>query len=221
MDVEQHDPQRLASSRAGGKAPSARAPSTAAAGARSAEPTPHPIALLAEAGIAVAADGTNLLADGFAFRRVVDRASRRPGAKDELLEQLAAAWANPAAFRAMLQPTHAASSAAAGGGGALGDGVKDSVIRLLLQCGSVQTELAQALLESLADHQDELEGHAPPHAGMPLAKQVLSQFRWLEHIEDGSALLGTLGQMIQVAEPALRREHAQRLRVAHDASDGA
>lgn len=165
------------------------------------EAQPHPIPLLAEAGISVAADGTFLLADGFAFRRVVERAARKTGATDELIDALAETWVDAGAFRAMLQPARSVAA-----GAAIGDTVKDSLIRLLLQCRPVQTRLAQQLLESLNEHQDELESAAPLHQGMPLIKLVLSQFRWLEHIEDGSVLLQTIGDMIQVAEHALRRE---------------
>jgi hypothetical protein len=101
-----------------------------------------------------------------------------------------------------LQPTRAATT-----GGSLGDAVKDSVVRLLLQCSSVQTALAQQLLQSLQEHQDELDGGAAPaHAGMPLAKLVLSQFRWLETVVDGAALLETLEEILEVAEPPLKRE---------------
>ena len=53
------------------------------------------------------------------------------------------------------------------------------------QCAHVQTPLARHLLQILPEYQEELEG-AAPHAGMPMAKLVLSQFRWLEHVADGS-----------------------------------
>jgi len=171
----------------------ASAPATTAAAAL------HPI--LASAGLTAAADGF-ALGDTFSFKMTIERAMRRPGAQDELLESLRETWADPSALRLALQPTRAATT-----GGSLGDAVKDSVVRLLLQCSSVQTALAQQLLQSLQEHQDELDGGAAPaHAGMPLAKLVLSQFRWLETVVDGAALLETLEEILEVAEPPLKRE---------------
>ena len=159
-----------------------------------------PTPVLGQAGVSALADGTFLIADGFTFRNSIERAMRRPGAKDALLSALRDAWSEPDALRAALQPTRSAASATSAAG--------DAIVRLLLQCSSVQTELAQQLLEGLADHQEELERAC---TGMPLAKLVLSQFRWLEHVVDGSALLATIGEMLQVAEPPLRRELVQVL----------
>ena len=144
-----------------------------------------PHALLASAGLSRAADGSYLIADAFVFRQHIERACRDDNAKSELLAALAEAWAEPDALRTALQPTRAAASVSTATS-LFGDGgVKDSVVRLLLQCTSVQTSLAQQLLEVLPEHQEELEG-AASHAGMPLPKLVLSQFRWLEHVADGN-----------------------------------
>ena len=163
------------------------------------EPPALPHAVLGEAGISRDPCGGYVLAPGgaFAFKARVNRAMQRgPGAKEELLDALFEAWAGPESLRCALRPTRAQD----------GDTVKDSLVRLLLQCEGVQTELAQRLLEALPDHQDELEGRAMPHAGMPLPKLVLSQFRWLDYVADGAALLETIAAMLQVVEAPLRRE---------------
>ena len=160
----------------------------------------HPV--LAKAGLAAAADGTLLLAESFGFKLAIDRACRQTAVREELLAVLADEWSNPVALRAALQPTHAATASALGGG----DSVKDSLVRLLLQCVSIQTDLARLLIQELANHQDELDGSAPPHVGMPLVKLVLSQFRWLEQVVDGSALLETIGELLEMADAPLRRE---------------
>ena len=84
-------------------------------------------------------------------------------------------------------------------------------MRLLLQCTNVQTLLACHLLQALVqDHQEELEDGGS-HAGMPLAKLVLSQFRWLEHVADGAgALLLLLSKVFirytTALRPALRAQ---------------
>ena len=41
---------------------------------------------------------------------------------------------------------------------------------------------------------------------MPLPKLLLSQFRWLERVVDGEALLDAVGEMLQVVDPPLKRE---------------
>ena len=58
------------------------------------------------------------------------------------------------------------------------------------------------LLEALQGHQDELD--SPGCAGMPLAKLVLSQFRWLEHVADGSGALARVRRTRAYHRPALQ-----------------
>ena len=38
-------------------------------------------------------------------------------------------------------------------------------------------------------------------SGAPLPKLLLSQFRWLERVVDGEALLDAVGEMLQVVDP--------------------
>lgn len=142
---------------------------------------------LGEAGLTCSADGTFLVADTFRFRQLLNNAMRRDAAAaEELAEALGEYWSNPTALRAALQPTRSptptpSSSTASG---LFSDiGLKDSLVRLLLQCETLQTHLAKALLEQLPNLQGELE--AATGAGMPLPKLLLSQFRWLEHVADG------------------------------------
>jgi hypothetical protein len=165
-------------------------------------PVPH--AILEAAGLSISAEGSFLVSDGWLFRQNVKTAVHQPGALDDLLAALTEAWSDPRALRAALLPTRAppgGSSASGALGGALG-GVADSVIRLLLQCETLQTPLAQQLLEALPEHQDELET-AAPHSGMPLPKLVLSQFRWLEHVVDGG------GEPVPVRIPFPRSHYAR------------
>ena len=75
-------------------------------------------------------------------------------------------------------------------------------MRLLLQCDSFQTAFAQQLLQTLTEHQDELESAGAAHSGMPLPKLVLSQFRWLEHVADGSGARAAAQREAQPARPA-------------------
>ena len=182
------------------------------AGAAEAPPPvapPVPSALLATHGLSRTVDGAYELADAFLFRQRVDHACQ--GSSDvaeKLVADLADAWSDPESLRAALQPTRAPQASRSGGGASssfYGDsGIKDSVVRLLLQCAYVQTPLARHLLQVLPEYQEELEG-AASHAGMPIAKLVLSQFRWLEHVADGS------GERSRTRKPGMRaRAHGGR-----------
>ena len=168
-------------------------------------------------GLSRAPDGSYLVADTFVFRQQVRAAVRRPGAKDELLGAVQEAWSDPAELRAALQPTRSRLSAVGGSATAacsFDGGFKDSFARLLLQCDDLQTGLASMLLERLAELQDELEDATAATGGggglstsqMPLPKLILSQFRWLEHVADGAALLAKLGEMLEVCDAPLKRE---------------
>ena len=168
-------------------------PGDALAAPAPAEAPSVPHRLLEAAGLCRSADGGYLLADAFMFRQKMERACRDPATKEEFLSALAEHFSSdPKELRAALQPTRGHSSstgtgASTGSSSCFGDAaIKDSVVRLLLQCASVQTPLATALLESVADHQEELEGGAATHTGMALPKLILSQFRWLEHVADGN-----------------------------------
>ena len=168
------------------------------------EPMPHE--LLEKAGLK-RLGGEFFLADAFRFRHIINSAVRREeAAAQELVDALSEAWSEPDELRAALQPTRTPAAAApALDSNIFGDmAVRDSLVRLLLQCESVQTELANNLLQMLPALQDELEGSS---SGMPLPKLLLSQFRWLEHVVDGGeAVLETIGEMLQVVDPPLRRE---------------
>ena len=113
---------------------------SAKAAAPAPPPSAPPPALLTEAGLQRGADGSFLLADSFLFKQHVSRALRRGAdnsTKDDLVAALAELWSEPAELRAALQPTRIAAA----DGAADGD-VKDSLVRLLLQCDTLQTDLA-------------------------------------------------------------------------------
>ena len=161
-----------------------------------------PHGLLEEAGVTSTPHGL-ALADSFAFRQHVNKALEGDGAADELVGALADAWADPDALRASLVPMHAPAGGRAAGFGA--EAVKDSLVRLLLHVDPLQAGVAKALLEMLPALQAELEPESA-HGGMPLPKLLLSQFRWLERVVDGEALLDAVGEMLQVVDPPLKRE---------------
>ena len=154
--------------------------------------SPVPSESLDRAGLSRSSDGSYLLSDAFLFRQKVDSECRDSSKAEELVAALGDAWSDPESLRAALQPTRAPPATGSGttSSSLFGDsGIKDSVVRLLLQCTNVQTLLACHLLQALVqDHQEELEDGGS-HAGMPLAKLVLSQFRWLEHVADGAGEL--------------------------------
>ena len=169
---------------------------------------PVPSNILERAGLSRSSDGSYLLSDAFLFRQKVDRECSDPTKTEELVTALSDAWSDPDSLRAALQPTRTSHAAAAAGSGVTSSsifgesGIKDSVARLLLQCTNVQTALAEHLLEALQGHQDELD--SPGCAGMPLAKLVLSQFRWLEHVADGSGALARVRLTRAYHRPALQ-----------------
>ena len=139
------------------------------------------------------------LADSFAFRQHVNKALEGDGAADELVGALADAWADPDALRSAASRCTARRGRAAGFGA---EAVKDSL--KLLHVDPLQAGVAKALLEMLPALQAELDPGA--HGGMPLPKLLLSQFRWLERVVDGEALLDAVGEMLQVVDPPLKRE---------------
>ena len=67
---------------------------------------------------------------------------------------------SPARLLGRFSPEPGATGATAGASSSFyGDsGIKDSVVRLLLQCAYVQTPLARHLLQVLPEYQEELEG---------------------------------------------------------------
>ena len=149
--------------------------------------------LLAEAGVARAPDGAFVISDSLGFRSSLERATRQNAAKIELLNALNESWADPRELRLALQPTRATDKEAFAS-----DGVKDSLVRLLLQCQTIQSDVATSLLELLAEYQTEIDHHASSHAHMPLPKLILIQFRWLEVVVNGAQILETIRQMLQV-----------------------
>ena len=210
-----------ASSKKGAENAAPQQPAKAAATTKSApkdpapppnEPPPLPHAALGEAGLSRSSDGGYLLADSFCFKQSINRAMKSDASRDEFLGALAEAWSEDSQELRAAAATRAASSAASNGAGGASifhdGGVKDSLVRLLLQCDSLQTDFARQLLQSLGQHQDELaEGSGASatahshHQGMPLAKMILSQFRWLEHVVDGAGARSTQ------APTAARRAH--------------
>ena len=121
-------------------------------GAKPAAPCPQ---LLADAGISRAADGSFVIADSLGFRSSVERSTRQADAKNELLAALSDSWSEAHELRLALQPTRAADADAGAG-----DGVKDSLVRLLLHCQTIQSDVETILLETLPEHQAELDGPA-------------------------------------------------------------
>ena len=83
---------------------------------------------LADAGISRdAATGGYLIANSLEFRASIERVARQAGTKTELLAALNESWSSdPKELRLALQPTRCA--------GTEGEGVKDSLVRLLLHC---------------------------------------------------------------------------------------
>eukprot|EP00965_Chrysotila_dentata_P032057 1069144-Pleurochrysis_carterae.AAC.1 len=92
---------------------------------------------------------------------------------------------------AALQPL---SSSERGSIGGLcgGPSVGDSLLRTLLHVDALQSEVGAALLQLLPEHQ-----HTSAAGGMPMSKAILSQFRWLERVVDGAALVGAVFEMMQ------------------------
>ena len=149
---------------------------------------------LKEAGVALGSDGSyQLTTDSFKFREHLKRTMKRDDARDELIQSLADSWEDASSLRQALSPMGAAAAA--------GDGVKDSLVRMLLQVDPLQTELANTLFEKLGELQADMETDGN---SMPLPRLIISQFRWLEHVVDGEALINTVSQTLQVSHPPLR-----------------
>jgi len=74
-------------------------------------------------------------------------------------------------------------------------------VRLLLHVDSLQPDIASSLMQLLPEYQGEEASDA-----MTTTRLILSQFRWLEHIVDGAALVGAASEMMQVADAPLKRE---------------
>ena len=165
---------------------------------QAAKPGPSAPNALQAAGVERADDGSYVLSDSLGFRSCIEKAMRPAGAKEALLSALGECWASADELRLALQPTRVAGPVAPASEGAWSQGAKDSVVRLLLHCDSLQKELAALLFTLLPEHQDEMEGAGAVRARMPLPKLILSQFRWLERIVDGGALLESLEEVLQV-----------------------
>ena len=155
------------------------------------------LALLASVGAGRKADGWVLAADSFRFRQQLDQQMRDPARYDELLAALGDEFAVSDKLRLALAPMRATD-------GHDDAAVKDSLVRHLLHVDALQTQVARLLLEKLPELQDESER---PQAGvMTLTKLLLSQFKWLEHVVDGHALVETVREMLEVVEPPLKRD---------------
>ena len=148
---------------------------------------------LAGAGLTRTSEGYQL-ADTFLFRQQLDRAMRRQDAKDDLIQSLSNSFEEEGGLRQMLVPMRSPSA-----GGSGNEGVKDSVVRMLLHVDSLQTDVAKLLFEQLPQVQDVME----TDGSMPLTRLILSQFRWLEHVVDGDALIEAFNEALEVsAAPA-------------------
>jgi len=148
---------------------------------------------LVGAGGATRAEETGgwALADAFRFRQAMAQEARRAGFKEELMAALADEWSDAARLGALLRPTVGTDSSA-----------HDSLVRLLLHVDALQSDVAAGLMQLLPDYQeDEVSSGA-----MSTTRLILSQFRWLEHIVDGAALVDAASEMMQVADAPLKRE---------------
>ena len=153
---------------------------------------------LKEAGVAFSADGSyQLTTDSFKFREHLKRTMKRNDARDELIQGLADSWEDVSSLRQALSPMRMPAGAAT----AAGDGVKDSLVRMLLQVDPLQTELANMLFEKLGELQADMDTDGN---SMPLPRLIISQFRWLEHVVDGEALINAVSQTLQVSRPLAR-----------------
>ena len=151
---------------------------------------------LADAGIARSADGGYLLnTDSFKFRQHMERTMRRIDARDDLIQNLAEEWEDPASLRQALSPMRTPGAGAA----SAGDGVKDSLVRMLLHVDPLQTDLATKLLEKLPELEDEMDTDGN---SMPLPRLIVSQFRWLEYVVDGEKMVDSVRETMEVHDPA-------------------
>ena len=162
---------------------------------------------LAEAGLTRNSDGYQL-ADTFLFRQHLDRAMRRQDTKDDLIQSLSNTFEEEGGLRQMLVPMRSKSVAGSGN-----EGVKDSVVRMLLHVDSLQTDVAKLLFEQLPQVQDVME----TDGSMPLTRLIMSQFRWLEHVVDGDALIEAFSEAMEVPPPAAAApsDQASRLHESH------
>ena len=163
---------------------------------------------LKEAGVAFGADGSyQLTTDSFKFREHLKRTMKRNDARDELIQGLADSWEDASSLRQALSPMRMPAGAAT----SAGDGVKDSLVRMLLQVDPLQTELANMLFEKLGELQADMDTDGN---SMPLPRLIISQFRWLEHVVDGEALINSVSQTLQVSRPPLHVHSPPLRRVA-------
>ena len=138
---------------------------------------------LLHAGVALGSDGSyQLTTDSFKFREHLKRTMKPYDARDELLQGLSYSWEDASSLRNALSPM----------GASAGDRVKDSLVRMLLQVDPLQAELTNLLFEKLGMETD---------GDMALSRLIVSQFRCLDHVVDGEALINTVSQTLQA--PAL------------------
>ena len=152
---------------------------------KSSEPSRHPLDLLKEAGAEWDDSGGGrswTLADPFRFRLTVT-AALDEDVKGPLLAALADEWSHAPRLAASLQPMAGTATTSTAYG---------SLVRLLLQVDALQTDVGRMLLQLLPEHQNETSSN-----GMPLTKLILGQFRWLEYVVDGAALMETVSEMLQ------------------------
>ena len=120
--------------------------------------------------------------DSFKFAQQLKSAMLRPGAKEALLSALSEEWAESSRLEAALQPMHMADAPSA---------VKDSLVRRLLHVEPLQTELACELFQLLPQHE---EAEPEARGAMRLTTLILAQFKWLEFVADGRALIDAARQ---------------------------
>ena len=104
-------------------------------------------------------------------------------------------WEDPASLRQALSPMRTPGAGAA----SAGDGVKDSLVRMLLHVDPLQTDLATKLLEKLPELEDEMDTDGN---SMPLPRLIVSQFRWLEYVVDGEKMVDSVRETMEVHDPA-------------------
>lgn len=126
--------------------------------------------------------------------------AQSPEFKEQLVTALAKEWSVPTKLDALLRPSVGSDSSA-----------NDSLVRLLLHVDTLQGDIASGLMQLLPEYQEEEAGAG----GVPMVRLILSQFRWLERIVDGAALVETASEIMQVRRPATLSSRAPRSTPCH------
>lgn len=95
------------------------------------------------------------------------------------------------------------------GPGKGGLGVCDSLARILLSVGLIQSDVANILLEKLPEHVTDLDAQTSgrlPSLMESTARLILSQFRWLDYLVDSRQLTEKLVQVVSICPVGLKKE---------------